>query len=121
MPDWIAIVLVVAVLVIIWQLARIGSFLSSLAATLNSLDSEVFHLAQEQNPSYGQCHLCGRRAAVRLVIPKEPLAQSEPPEQSFYCHACYWMSDTVVLGDANVHYKDRLSARDRLAARVGPT
>ena len=117
--NWLLAVLCVGFLVVIWQLALVASHLSLVVASLRSLDSEVFHLAQEYNPRYGQCDSCGRRATVRNVVPKD----SEPSKSSadtFYCQACWWMSDSVSMGDEARHYKDRPTEQDRLAAMVGP-
>ena len=78
----------------------------------------MFHLAQEQNPNYGLCDSCGSRGIVRHVIPKEQ-DKITADEELFYCKACWWMSDSVEVGDENKFYKDRLTERDKLAARIG--
>jgi len=118
--EWSLAVAWVGFMVVIWQLAGIASRLSRLAAILKSLDSEVFHLAQESNPAYGQCDSCGRRAPVRHVFPTNAKDQAAETPETFYCQACWWMSDSVAMGDESRHYKDRQTARDVLAAKVGP-
>jgi hypothetical protein len=117
--EWSLVVLVSGFTIVVWQLSKIGAHLSRLAVALNSLDSEVFHLAQEQNPNYGQCDNCGCRAIVRHVLPNHGESSGDGSE-TFYCQACWWMSDSVHVGDEEKHYKDRPSERDRFAARVGP-
>ena len=117
--EWSLVVIAFGLTIIVWQLMKIGSHLSRLVVTLTSLDSEVFHLAQEQNPNYGQCDNCGRRAIVRHVLPSDTESSAEDSEM-FYCQACWWMSDSVRVSDEGKHYKDRPSERDRFAATVGP-
>jgi hypothetical protein len=117
--DWFALLLCAGVVLIVWELARIGTTLRLTLTLLESLEAEVFHLAQEQNPSYGVCSKCGRREVVRHVVPKGDETGSATPEM-FYCQNCWWMSSTVQLGDDNKRYKDRFTERDRLAASAGP-
>ena len=64
------------------------------ATSLKSLDQEVFHIAQEQIPSYGCCDRCGTRTYVRHVVPKGE-NQGDSPD-IFYCKACWWLSDSVM-------------------------
>lgn len=113
------IVLIGVGFVVAWQLHKLATCLSQVTALLHSIDTEVFHLAQEQNPNYGLCSSCGRRAIVRHVVPKDHKGDVDAPEM-FYCQSCWWMSDSVRVNDENKNYKDRLTERDRLAARVGP-
>jgi hypothetical protein len=118
--EWSAVLLAVGLILVVWQLSSIGARLSQMIAMLRSLDAEVFHLAQEQNPNYGLCDGCGCRAIVRHVIPKGCETDANAPEL-FYFQSCWWMSDSARVSDENKHYKDRLSERDRFAARVGPS
>ena len=104
----------------IFQLRVIGAHLARVSAWLQSVDSEVFHLAQEQNPSYGLCSRCGQRAIVRYVVQNGADKESLDTAELFYCQPCWWLSDSVVVGDSNKQYKDRLSERARFAAKVGP-
>ena len=117
--EWAALLIGGGVILIIWQLSTISARLFQMMVTLQSLDAEVFHLAQEQNPAYGICGSCGRRAIVRHVVPKDGESDAADPDM-FYCQSCWWMSDSVRVSDEDKHYKDRLSDRDRMAARVGP-
>lgn len=117
--EWSTVLIGIGFILIVWQLRSIGTRLSQLLATLQSIDAEVFHLAQEQNPNCGICGSCGRRTIVRHVFPKDRKVDEDAPEM-FYCKSCWWMSDSVQVSDENKHYKDRLSDSDRLAARVGP-
>lgn len=105
--------------IVIWQLSKINSFLNVIAYKLQSLDAEVFHLAQEQNPNYGQCDSCGSRGIVRYVIPKEQ-DEAMADEELFYCKACWWVSNSVDVSDEEKYYKDRMTERDILAAKIGP-
>jgi len=118
--EWCAVLGVVGVAIIILQHANMSHKLSLTVAALRSLDAELFHLSQEQNPKYGVCSSCGQRTIVRHVVVKgrEPDDLDEP--ELFYCQPCWWLSDLVEAGDESRHYKDRLTKRDRLAARVGP-
>ena len=117
--EWSTSLVAVGFILVVWQLGRLGARLRQLTLILQSIDAEVFHLAQEQNPTYGLCSNCGSRAIVRHVIPKGRDADTDVPEM-FYCQSCWWMSDSVQVSDENKHYKDRLSKRDRWAARLGP-
>jgi hypothetical protein len=117
--EWFIVLVGVGFLVVGWQLSKMAAHLSQLKATLQSIDAEVFHLAQEQNPNYGLCDSCGRRAIVRHVVPKDHKSEVETLEM-FYCQSCWWMSDSVQVSDETKYYKDHLSERDRLAARIGP-
>ena len=117
--EWAAVLIGIGVILIVWQLTKIAARLSQMVVMLQSLDAEAFHLAQEQNPSYGICSNCGRRAIVSHVVPTDPdsmVAESE----MFYCRNCWWLSNSVRVSDENKHYKDRLSDRDTWAATVGP-
>ena len=111
--------LVLLAAMVVWQLLTINSRLADAGATLQSLDREVFHLAQEQNSSYGQCTRCGRRAVVRHVVPKNGKTDVAAPDE-FYCQACWWMSETMVVSEENKLYKDLATVADRIAAQVGP-
>ena len=117
--EWTVVVISAGIIVMIWQLSRVAARLLHIAVTLQSLDAEVFRLAQEQNPSYGLCSDCGRRAIVQHVIPKVG-ANGSSVAELFYCQACWWTSDSVQASDEKKHYKDRLSERGRIAAQVGP-
>jgi hypothetical protein len=117
--EWLVVILTFGFVVVAWQLIKIVARLSQLVVTLHSLDSEVFHLAQEQNPSYGRCDSCGSRAVVQHVIPTGGEVSADGSEM-YYCQACWWLSDSVRVSDDGKHYKDRPSARDRLAATIGP-
>ena len=117
--EWSTVLISIGLILVLWQLSTIGSRLSQLFVILKSIDGEVFHLAQEQNPNYGACDSCGRRTIVRHVIPKDRKSDADTSEM-FYCQSCWWMSDSVQVSDENKHYKDRPSERDRMAARVGP-
>ena len=110
----------VGIALIVWQLVRIGGKLYGMNALLSSLDSELFHLAQEQNPTYGVCSNCGCRSTVSHVVLKNSMTAQTEETEMFYCQSCWWMSDSVQVGDKNNHYKDRLSNRDRMAMRSGP-
>lgn len=117
--EWTVLVIGAGVIALIWQLSRIAGHLFQISGTLHSLDAEVFRLAQEQNPSYGLCSKCSRRAIVRYVVPKAEAIGSSDVEL-FYCQACWWMSDSVQVSDENKYYKDRLLEHDRIAANIGP-
>jgi len=117
--NWSLVILTLGFTVVVWQLIKIGAHLSQLLVKIHSLDSEVFHLAQEQNPNYGQCDNCGRRAIVRHVVPTGGEVSADGSEM-FYCQACWWLSDSVRVSDDGKHYKDRPSARDRWPATVSP-
>ena len=116
-PEWILLAIGVGVIVIIFQLSGIRALL---AQSLGSIDAEVFHLAQEQNPTYGVCSMCQRRATVRHVVPENPAKDQSDEEETFYCKACWWMSRSMRAADDELHYKDRLTEEDRRAQRFGP-
>ena len=117
--DIITIVIVVIGLLVVLQLNAINKNLKYARSYLVSLDDELFHLAQEQNPSYGLCSHCGRRAIVRYVLPKDHEKSSGEPDM-FYCKRCWWLSSTVTLSDEKRYYKDRQTKEDIIAANVGP-
>lgn len=117
--EWLIALVGIGFAIVGWQLNNISSRLSQLRATLQSIDTEVFHLAQEQNPNYGLCDRCGQRSVVRHVVPKSHMGVADTPEM-FYCQSCWWMSDSVQVSDENKHYRDRLTASDRLAMGIGP-
>ena len=117
--DWAAVLIVAGIVLVVWQLAMISARFAQTVAMLQSLDAEVFHLAHEQNPSYGICSDCGLRAIIRHVLPKTSDVDSVDADM-FYCKNCWWMSDIIILGDENKHYKDGLSELDRMALRAGP-
>ena len=104
--EWLALIGGAGIILIIWQLSRISAYLHQMMVSLYSLDVELFHLAQEQNPNYGVCDSCGRREIVSHVIPKDGKAEADSREM-FYCKPCWWMSDSVKLGSDDKHYKDR--------------
>ena len=87
--DITTIVIIIVGLLVIFQLNTINKNLKYALSYLASLDGELFHLAQEQNPTYGICSQCGRRAPVRHVVPKDYKEGSEKPDM-FYCHRCWW-------------------------------
>jgi len=117
--EWAAVLICIGIILIVWQLSNIAARLFHTMQILRSLDAEVFHLAQEQNPNYGICDKCGRRAIVMHVVPKARESRAAGLE-NFYCQGCWWMSDLVQVGDPNKHYKDRASKRDQTAASIGP-
>ena len=123
--QWVVLIAaVLAFILLLSELGRIAALLRRTVLLLESLDAEVFHLAQEQNPKYGLCSDCHERTTVFRVVrreaPKDASASADGPE-IFYCKACWWLSGEMDLTDAEPkYYKDRLSDRDRLAARVGP-
>ena len=86
---------------------------------LRSLDEELFHLAQEQNPHYGCCSECGRRTIVSHVVPKDQPAGAKALDL-FYCQSCWWLSSDVIAGDETKYYENRMTQEDVTAARVGP-
>lgn len=106
--------------IIIWQLNRVLPVLFTTNYILQSLDAEVFHLAQEQNPAYGLCSDCGCRGIVRYVTLKEQ-AENSSDDELFFCKSCWWMSDSVEPSDENIYYKDRQTERDKWAAFIGPS
>jgi hypothetical protein len=99
--------------------SRISSDLHRAVALLQSLNDELFHLVQEQNPHYGACDGCGRRAVVRHVLPNDGEPDPNAPDR-FYCQSCFWLSSTVRLGDEGKFFKDRMTRRDIAAANAGP-
>lgn len=111
-------VIVCCIVIVMWQLSSISSFLKLAILNLQSLDKEVFHLSQEQNPNYGQCDNCGTRGLVRHVVPVEH--DDTDDDELFYCKACWWMSDTAEVSDEEKYHKDRMTERDKLAERIGP-
>ena len=117
--EWLGLILTVGLFLVFWQLLSIRALLGRVAAILASVDAEVFHLAQEQNPIYGACSNCGRRDVVRHVVPTDRQPGPIEPEL-FFCQACWWMSESVRVTDDGKYYKDRTSERDRLASMVGP-
>lgn len=106
------------VILIIWQLHRIGIYLYKIMTFLSSLDAELFHLATEQDPNYGICDDCGRRTIVRHVISRDEHTGGE--KDLFYCSACWWMSSAVNLANDNLKYRDRQTKYDKWTARFGP-
>jgi len=114
----LTIILVVIGAIVIYQLNAITKHLRYMISSLASLDGELFHLAQEQNPSYGICSSCGQRTTVCHVLPKDQKGADEP--DIFYCHRCYWLSNTVMMGDDKKFYKNRQTREDIIAANVGP-
>jgi len=118
--EFILVFIGFGVAIIIWQLSSITPFLNKITYMLQSLDAEVFHLAQEQDPNYGLCDNCGCRGIVRNVIRKEQ-GENTTNDELFFCKACWWLSDSVEQSDENIYYKDRQTERDKLAARIGPS
>jgi hypothetical protein len=117
--DITTIIIIIIVLLVIFQLYAINKTLKYALSFLASLDGELFHLAQEQNPTYGICSNCGRRATVRHVFPKDQKEGPKKPDM-FYCHRCWWLSSTVMAGDEKKYYKDRQTQEDIIAATIGP-
>ena len=117
--DCLALLGVAGIILIFWQLSRIGAYLHQMMVSLYSLDSELFHLAQEQNPDYGICDSCGRRDIVRHVISVDDKTET-PSLDMFYCKSCWWRSDSVKLGSDDKHYKYKLTEQDEIAAQIGP-
>ena len=117
--EWLSFIVAAGIILIVFQLRRMCTYIHQMMASLRSLDAELFHLAQEQNPNYGICDNCGRRGIVRHVIPKDGKTEADSHEM-FYCQACWWMSDSVQLGSDDKHFRDRLTDRDEIAARIGP-
>ena len=117
--EWSTVLVVMGFVLVVWQLSRIGARLSQLIAMLRSIDGEVFHLAQEQNPNYGVCDNCGRRTVVRHVVPKNTKRDVDKIDL-FYCQGCWWMSDSIHVSEDNKHYKDLRPERDGWAANIGP-
>ena len=74
----IAVVFVAVIAIVVaYQLSGIRSEIHRATGLLQSLDHELFHIAQEQNPQYGICSRCGRRAVVRHVLPRDGEPESE--------------------------------------------
>ena len=117
--DIAAVVIAVSAIVVAYQLSGLRSQLRPVVHLLHSLDEELFHLAQEQNPHYGRCSSCGRRAIVRHVVPRDRDTAANSPDM-FYCQRCWWLSSTVEAGDEAKHFKDRMTKEDVVAARAGP-
>lgn len=117
--EWSLLVIGVGVSVMAWKVVKISTILSRTTVLLQSLDAEVFRLAQEHNPKYGVCSSCGDRAIVQYVVAKDREQGPTDPEL-FYCQSCWWMSDSVQASDENKYYKDRMTEKDQLAARIGP-
>jgi hypothetical protein len=116
----IAVVFVAVIAIVVaYQLSGIRSEIHRATGLLQSLDQELFHIAQEQNPQYGSCSRCGRRAVVRHVLPRDGEPDPNSPDM-FYCQPCWWSSSTVRAGDDVKYYKDRLTKRDVTAANAGP-
>jgi hypothetical protein len=97
--------------------SRISSDLRRAVALLQSLNDELFHLAQEQNPQYPACDGFGRRAVVRHVLPRDGEPDPNAPDM-FYCQPCWWLSSTVRLGDEGKYFKDRLTRHDIAVANA---
>lgn len=116
----IALALLAAIVILVaYQLSGIAHQIRRAINLLQSLDEELFRLAQEHNPRYGCCTNCGRRAIVRHVVPRDAELDTDAPDM-FYCQRCWWLSGTVKAGDEQKYYKDRLSKEDSAAARAGP-
>jgi len=116
--DWLLIGIALLVIILIYKVQVLIRLQAIQSNQLQTLDQEVFHIAQEQNPNYGYCTNCGTRAYVRHVIPKGE-KQGDSPD-IFYCKACWWLSDSVDLGYEELEYRNRKTERDIMAARVGP-
>lgn len=104
----------------VWLLFRALQLLGLIVERLCAIDAEVFRFAQVQDPAYGLCSSCGRRALVRHVVPKDAGANVADEPELFYCMPCYWMSNSVAASGEKRFYKDRMTDRDRMAARLGP-
>lgn len=117
--EFIALVIAVIGIVIAYQANRTALWLRQAVTLLQSLDNELFRVAQEQNPHYGCCTRCGRRSIVRHVVPREGKQEENAPDM-FYCKPCWWLSSTVTMGDEQKYYKDRLKEEDARAAHLGP-
>jgi len=116
--NLLLIAIAVLLVILIYKIQVLINLQALHASHLQSLDQEVFHIAQEQSSSYGCCDKCGNRTYVRNVVPK-----GEQPGDSvdiFYCKACWWLSDSVDIGDEELEYRNRQTERDIVAARVGP-
>ena len=119
-PLDIAIVLIVAgTAVIAYEVGKLRSQIHRGVDILQSVDEELFRLAQEHNPRYGLCSRCGHKAIVRHVIPLDGELSPDASEM-FYCQNCWWLSGTVELGSEQKYFKDRTKERDAIAARTGP-
>jgi len=117
--DIAAVFISVIAILIAYQLSRIRSETRRAVSLLQSIDEELFHLAQEHNPHYGSCSRCGRRAVVRHVLPQNGEPDLNAPDM-FYCQSCWWLSSTVRVGEEGKYYKDRLSKEGVTAANAGP-
>lgn len=109
----------VLVLLILYLLILINNNLRRTIVFLVSIDHELFHVAQEQNPDYGICNKCGQRAIVQHVVPQYRKQNTNEPD-IFYCHRCSWLSGDVMLADERKHYKDRSTRDDIIASTIGP-
>ena len=116
--DWLLLGIAVLLIILIYKVQVLVRLQAMHATHLQSLDQEVFHIAQEQNPNYGYCDKCGTRTYVRNVVPKGE-QQGDSPD-IFYCKACWWLSDSVDLGNEELAYRNRQTERDIMAAKVGP-
>jgi hypothetical protein len=116
MNDFMVLVIVGG---LFYFLSTIAHRLRQATALLESLDGELFHIAQELNPHYGLCSSCDKRGYVRHVeLTGEKPNQFTP--DVFYCSRCLWLSGTVAVADDEKHYKDRFTEDDYQAGLVGP-
>jgi hypothetical protein len=113
------VVIALAVVVIAYQLIIIRALVGRAALSLRSLDEELFHVAQEQNPHYGICSDCGRKTIVSHVVPKDKPVDPNALDL-FYCQSCWWLSSDVIAGDEKKYYKNRMTEQDINAAHAGP-
>ena len=118
--EIVALVIAAATILAAYHVSRLRAETRVAVALLKSLDEELFHVAQEQNPHYGSCTRCGRRAVVRHVVPRGREEDPNSPDP-FYCQRCWWLSaDVLVAGDEARAFKDRLTKEDKIAAAAGP-
>lgn len=115
----IVVLMVVVMLIIAFQLYRIGTRVTQAVNLLDSLDKQLFWLAIEQIPNYGRCTNCGRRDIVRHVVPREGEPDPNEPDM-FYCSRCYWLSGSVRMGDDSKSYKTRTTEEDIRVSKIGP-
>lgn len=112
------VILAISAIALVIQTGALRSDVQHVLGILTSLDAELFHIAQEQNPHWGTCGQCGRRSIVSQVVPRDAAPADSP--DVFFCRPCWWLSDTMMLSPEDRPFRDRVTERDATAAAIGP-